>query len=60
MLLYELEPGLWKCSMRAHGEADVARIAASFGGGGHVKAAGFESQLPADRILEKIIETLKG
>ena len=60
VLLYELEPGLRKCSMRAHGEADVARIAASFGGGGHVKAAGFESRLPAGEILQKIIETLKG
>ncbi|MBO4289262.1 MAG: DHH family phosphoesterase [Lachnospiraceae bacterium] len=60
VLLYELEPGLWKASMRAHGEADVARVAMGFGGGGHVKAAGFESRLPAQEILRKIIEALEG
>lgn len=60
VLLYELEPGLWKVSMRAHGDADVASIAAGFGGGGHVKAAGFESKLPAEEILQKIREALKG
>ena len=33
--------GLVKASMRASGRVDVARLAASFGGGGHPNAAGF-------------------
>ncbi len=59
-LLYELEPGLWKASLRAHGEADVARVASGFGGGGHIKAAGFESRLPLQEILQRIIAALEG
>ena len=60
VLLYELEPGLWKASMRAHGDTDVAQIAARFGGGGHIKAAGFESRLPAREIIERIESALRG
>ena len=60
LLLYELQSGIWKGSLRAHGEADVAKIAASLGGGGHIKAAGFESQLSVREILQKVIEELEG
>lgn len=40
MFLYELEPQVFKVSMRATGEVDVSAIAAVFGGGGHRRAAG--------------------
>ena len=40
VFIYELEPQVFKVSLRANGETDVSRIAAYFGGGGHVKAAG--------------------
>lgn len=36
----EREPGLIKVSMRAKTTGNVAEIAAKFGGGGHIKAAG--------------------
>lgn len=36
----ELPDGRLKVSMRSKGEVDVAKIAAAFGGGGHVHAAG--------------------
>lgn len=32
--------GMYKASLRARGEGDVAAVAGKFGGGGHVKAAG--------------------
>lgn len=41
-LLREIDKGIWKVSMRSKGDADVAKIAERFGGGGHKNAAGFK------------------
>lgn len=40
ILIYETEPALYKVSMRSNEYIDVAKIAAEFGGGGHIRAAG--------------------
>ena len=40
VVLVEMSGGLVKCSFRSKGAIDVAAIARSFGGGGHVRAAG--------------------
>lgn len=40
LLLRAIEPALCKLSARSKGPFDVQRLAAGFGGGGHVKAAG--------------------
>ena len=40
IFLHEVEPLLYKVSMRANEKMDVSAIAQHFGGGGHVKAAG--------------------
>ncbi len=40
IFLYETEPHIYKVSLRSSSDLDVAKIAAYFGGGGHVKAAG--------------------
>lgn len=40
IFLYEADNHEYKVSMRSNGPVDVSRIAAYFGGGGHVKAAG--------------------
>ena len=40
IFLYESDNHEYKVSMRSNGPVDVSRIAAYFGGGGHVKAAG--------------------
>ncbi len=40
MFLHELSPQKFKVSLRSKGKVDVSRIAAYFGGGGHVRAAG--------------------
>ena len=36
----ENSDGSWKFSLRGGSEVDVARVAAAFGGGGHIRAAG--------------------
>ncbi len=40
-LIRETDNGRWKISMRSKGQANVAKIAAAYGGGGHRNAAGF-------------------
>lgn len=40
VLLVEMDGGIVKCSFRSKGKVDVATVAASFGGGGHYRAAG--------------------
>ena len=40
LFLYEMAPGCFKASMRSKSYADVSRVAARFGGGGHARAAG--------------------
>nr|WP_255492181.1 DHHA1 domain-containing protein [Cetobacterium sp. 2A] len=55
LFLREEENGTIKGSMRSKKDADVNAIASKFGGGGHIKASGFSSTLPAEEIL-KIVE----
>lgn len=40
VFMYEIEPMKYKVSMRSNGVVDVSVVAAYFGGGGHVRAAG--------------------
>mgnify|MGYP000450623904 FL=1 len=40
IFLYELEPNVYKVSLRSKEKVDVSKVAKYFGGGGHVKAAG--------------------
>lgn len=58
LFLREEQDGSIKGSMRSKDSIDVNQIAAHFGGGGHIKAAGFSSQDCADIILNKILELL--
>jgi phosphoesterase RecJ-like protein len=40
------DPGVWRVSARSNGEANVAAVCASFGGGGHMRAAGCALRAP--------------
>lgn len=51
IFLYELEAQHYKVSMRSNGRVNVSKIAGSFGGGGHVKAAGCEMSGTVCEIL---------
>jgi len=59
-LLVDWGNGVTKCSFRSKGGVDVAKLAASFGGGGHVRAAGARIEAPLDQakamILQRILE----
>lgn len=41
VFIYEISPLMFKVSMRSNKVVDVCKIASYFGGGGHIRAAGF-------------------
>ena len=49
-----------KVSLRSKKYIDVCKTASLFDGGGHIRAAGFKSELSTDEIKEKIINYLEG
>lgn len=57
--LYENVDGAFKVSLRANEEFNVADVAAQFGGGGHVKAAGCTMEGSIEEIIHKLIETIQ-
>lgn len=59
VFLYEVEDGSFKASFRVTGEVNVAEIAQTFGGGGHVKAAGCNIFGKIDIVIDRILEEIK-
>lgn len=53
------QDGKYKISMRANEYVDVSVVASKFAGGGHVRAAGFESMMTMDQIKTALLEELK-
>lgn len=58
VFLRETENGRTKASMRSRSWYDVAALAGHFGGGGHIRAAGFTSDLPIFELRDQIKEIL--
>ena len=58
VILKELKDKKVKVSLRAKSDFNVAQFAARFGGGGHVKAAGFVMDEPIERCAEIISHEL--
>lgn len=50
----EMEPEVFRVSIRSKGEAHAAAVAEHFGGGGHAHAAGFTVTGPYDRLIVEI------
>ncbi len=55
-LLFKVEPDRVKVSLRARDGAQANRVAARFGGGGHLGAAGFVAQGEADEVVRRTLE----
>lgn len=55
VLIKESSPKEIKVSMRSKTYGNVAVIAKAYGGGGHVRAAGFSSTLPLHEVKDRII-----
>lgn len=58
IFLYETEDGEYKVSMRSCEYVDVAKIAVSFGGGGHVRAAGCSISGESQAIIRQIVDMI--
>ena len=59
VFMYELEPEVYKVSLRSTEAVDASRICQKFGGGGHMRAAGFTGQGSAMAVIEKLTEEIK-
>jgi bifunctional oligoribonuclease and PAP phosphatase NrnA len=59
VLLRELPDRRVRLSLRSKGRLDVARIAASFGGGGHLHAGGCTLEGPLSAATSRILETMR-
>ncbi|MGC8777719.1 MAG: DHH family phosphoesterase, partial [Candidatus Caldatribacteriaceae bacterium] len=55
ILFKETEEKNFKVSLRAQGECEVLPIAHHFGGGGHLKAAGFKITGELETVLQKVL-----
>ena len=55
----EREDGSYKISLRSNDFVDISIVASKFGGGGHVRASGFESAMPLEQIKQVIIDEVK-
>ena len=58
VLLTEREKGFIKGSVRSNDQYNANELAGIFGGGGHMRAAGFKTNLSYEEIKEKIHEWL--
>ena len=60
LFIKHIDTDKWEVGFRAshNSPVDVGKIAASFGGGGHKKAAGATIQLPLNAIKEKILSLI--
>jgi phosphoesterase RecJ-like protein len=56
------EAGVYRVSMRSSCEVDVSAVCASFGGGGHVRAAGCTITCDdgMDAVVNMVAEALEG
>jgi bifunctional oligoribonuclease and PAP phosphatase NrnA len=54
----ELPGGRYRVSLRSKGKVDVARVAESFGGGGHECASGCSLQGPLEDVVRKVLSQL--
>lgn len=59
IFLYELAEKNFKASLRSNGKVNVSEIAGSFGGGGHVKAAGCEISGDQKEVIKRLVEEIK-
>ena len=59
MFAYQLDSDKFKISLRSKKYVDVSEIAVMFGGGGHVRAAGFDMDGDVEEIINKILGAIE-
>lgn len=56
VLIKQMKNSGYKFSLRSNSHVDVAELATHFGGGGHARAAGFESEGPLDVVKRDFLK----
>ena len=59
MFIYQLDENKFKVSLRSKKYVDVSEIAVSFGGGGHVRAAGFDIEANLENAITTVLDKIK-
>ncbi len=59
VFVYQLSADTYKFSLRSVSYVDVSIIAIAFGGGGHIRAAGFEAQGTYEENLDRILNMIQ-
>ena len=59
ILFKEVSSDLTKISVRSRGAVDAAALCATFGGGGHIRAAGAEIKKPMDDAVQMVLSAAK-
>ena len=59
IFMYEVEEGEYKVSLRSNDNVNVSEIAKSFGGGGHIKAAGVTMNGTDKEIVSKLSDSIR-
>lgn len=59
ILFKQVDTGAVKVSLRSAGKVDVAALAQTFGGGGHVRAAGLRLEGDLEEIISRVVEQVK-
>jgi phosphoesterase RecJ-like protein len=59
IIFKEVQSDLTKISIRSRGTVDAAAMCAIFGGGGHIRAAGAELDMPMEEALRVVLATAK-
>ena len=59
LLVREDAPGMLKISLRSRGADDVRVVAAAFGGGGHLNAAGATLDMPRAAALPRLLDLIR-
>lgn len=59
MFVYQLEENKFKASLRSKKYVDVSEIAVYFGGGGHVRAAGFDIEGSLEEVIERVTDRIR-
>lgn len=59
MFFKEIGPETFRVSLRSKGNANAARVAEHFGGGGHIHASGFTVHGPHERLVREVPATVE-
>jgi len=59
MFFKELDRETFRVSLRSKGNANAARVAEHFGGGGHIHASGFTVYGPYERLIREVPATVE-